>query len=136
MLVGVAVVVLKGSIMQLILATVFSIICLAIQLLIRPYRLSFDSYLANTSSVSLAVLFSSCVVLKFKVLTEQVDIKARMSEKLVADFDVPSGFLPTVITICMVALLVVTGPPIILQFFGCVELGGSRARWEGVFKEY
>ena len=78
-LVGVAVIVSKGSMVQLVLATVFSLIYLTMQLQIGPYKRISDDGVAISSTFSLAVLFFSSVILKFASLTEQVPSSASAS---------------------------------------------------------
>ena len=56
-LVGVLVLVLRGSIMQLIIGSVFALVHMFFQMQAAPYADSGDDFIANASSFGLAVVF-------------------------------------------------------------------------------
>ena len=73
LLVGLMSIVLEGSIVQLVIATLFCIFYLILQLQAKPFEHADDDYVALSSSSSLAVLFFSCVVLKVGTSTPLPD---------------------------------------------------------------
>ena len=64
LLAGLFSIVLAGTIVQLIIATLFSVLYLVLQLQAKPLRNVSDDYVALSVSVALAVFFFSCVILK------------------------------------------------------------------------
>ena len=64
LLLGVATIVMRGTIAQLVLAEAVSLIYLVAQLQARPFAYVFDNFLAVANSISLVVLFFLCVILK------------------------------------------------------------------------
>ena len=64
LLAGLMSIVYEGSIVQLVIATLFCILYLVVQLQAKPFKDPSDDYVALSTSASLTVLFFSCVVLK------------------------------------------------------------------------
>ena len=73
LLAGLMSIVNEGSVVQIVLATLFCILYLVIQLQAKPFKNPSDDYVALASSASLAVLFFSCVVLKVGTSTPLPD---------------------------------------------------------------
>lgn len=81
--IGFAVFVHQGSILQLVVALVVAIMCLALLLHIRPHQLHIDAYISITTSCSTAFLLLSCIVLRTSRLAEE------LSRDSAADVDGP-----------------------------------------------
>lgn len=88
-LVGLLSIINPGSITQLSIATLFSVLFLVLQLQAKPYILLANDYLALGGSLSLSLLYFCCVLLKVKVLTETEEVLAVLSPKLRQLFDIP-----------------------------------------------
>ena len=69
-LVGLFVLIEQGSLVQVVVGTLFCAVFLTIQLQVAPYRELADNQLALSSSVSLLVFFLCCIVYKVAALTE------------------------------------------------------------------
>ena len=74
----------RGSVMQLVLATLVCLVYLMIQLLARPYRAASDDLLAIASSFLLLLFFLACLVLEFPALTGVDELHRRMSMQMQA----------------------------------------------------
>jgi hypothetical protein len=107
LLVGLMSIVYEGSVVQLVIATLFSILYLVIQLQAKPFVDPSDDYIALASSASLAVLFFSCVVLKVGVLTDTPEVDAILPPRLRENFGVPSALLTVVIFASVVCSLLI-----------------------------
>ena len=59
-----------GTIVQLVFATLLSLVFLVIQHSVAPYANRVDNFIAVAASFALAVLFFSCILLKLGVLVE------------------------------------------------------------------
>ena len=59
-LVGVMVIIERGTIFQITVGTIFSAVYLLVQLQAQPFRLASDNYIALSSSFSLLMLFLCC----------------------------------------------------------------------------
>jgi hypothetical protein len=68
----------QGSVMQVGLATVTAIVYLTIQLQAMPFQNTFENYLALGCSLSLTVMFVTCIFYKIASFTELPDINAKM----------------------------------------------------------
>ena len=82
MLVGIAVTIQPGTIVQLTFATLLSLIYNILQHEINPYVSAADNFIGVASSFSLTVLFFSCILLKLGLLIELDDVRVRLSAKL------------------------------------------------------
>ena len=92
-LVGIFVTITPGSIVQLIIGTVFSAVYLLIQMQVGPYMETSDDFLANGCSFSLVVYFLCCIMFKVGTLTE---VHHRASNREVASAACRHyGLLPT-----------------------------------------
>ena len=77
-LVGIAVIIRPGSVVQLTIATLFTTIYLILQLQVSPYANVSDNFVALSASFSLHILLFSCVILKVGVLTELEEVRRRL----------------------------------------------------------
>ena len=64
-----------------------------------------DNYLALCVSVSLAMLFFCCVILKVKTLTETEEVSAVLSPELRSVFDMPVVVLTAILLVCTLGTL-------------------------------
>jgi hypothetical protein len=78
-LVGVMVVVERGTILQITLGTVFCAVFLLVQLQSQPFVLASDNYVALSSSFSMLLLFFCSVLYKFDALTSESHVNEAMS---------------------------------------------------------
>ena len=100
LLVGFAVLVAPGSIEQLVCAFVISLVSGLFVAIAQPFKAYGDDYFAKGCSFALTSLFFFSVILKFGVLTDEVD--AVMSEQLRSRF----GFDAGLVAVCMVLSIV------------------------------
>ena len=152
LLVGVAVIVQQGSLIQSILAVLISLLYLVIQLQMGPYIHLSDDFVALASSFSLTVLFLCCLILKISALTELQErlllttpthcyqllyyllltiimcvlqeVKERMSEALQASFLVPADVIAVIIFVSVVLALAFTAFVVAVQ----VEAAATKYR--------
>lgn len=89
-LVGIFVVVLPGTMLQLALASLFSLLYTAILLQAQPYLTTGDNVMALITSVSICVVFLVCIFLKLTALVETESIKGVMAPRQQDVFYVPS----------------------------------------------
>ena len=108
LLVGLMSIVLSGSIVQLVIAALFGILYLVLQLQAKPYKEASDDYVALASTTSLSVLLWSCVVLKVGVLTDTPEVDAILPPRLRTNFSVPSALLSVVTFASVVVILAVS----------------------------
>lgn len=87
-LVGIMVLAWRGSVVQLVLASVFCLVYLQLQLQAGPYRSLGDDYLAGACSFALCATFLVCLIFKMGNLLEVPELLARMSPKQRADYHV------------------------------------------------
>ena len=69
----------RGTMLQLAMACLVSVLYLTLQLQLKPYRHLSDYYLAVSCSLTLTTLLFSCIFYKFASLTELAGIQADMS---------------------------------------------------------
>jgi len=106
---------LQGSIMQVAVANLTSILYLALQLQVMPYRKRVDDHLALGCSLSLSVMFLCTIFYKYASLVQLPDIRDRMSIKQRSDFAI-EGLLLTIIFIgCVFGALGFSAVLLILQ---------------------
>ena len=65
----------RGSVMQLVLATMFALIYLVFQAQAQPYKKLADDFLAILASFLLTAFLFACLVLKYDALTQLEDIR-------------------------------------------------------------
>jgi hypothetical protein len=78
-LVGVMVLVLRGSVSQLVIATAVCAVYLLLQMQVAPFKSLADNFLATGCSFALLIFFACCVMFKIATLTEVPDLRERMS---------------------------------------------------------
>ena len=81
LLVGQFMTVMRGTILQLILATIFSAAYLTIQLTLKPYSDRWDNFVACSSSAALVAVFASCIAFKFGSLIDTPDLHQMLSQE-------------------------------------------------------
>jgi hypothetical protein len=106
----------RGSLMQIIIAALFCIIFLTIQVQSKPYKEIHDDYIALTCSFLLTVAFLCCIVFKIDTLTDLTEIKARMSIEQRQDFDLPIVALTAILFLSVVGSLIFSGTILVGQF--------------------
>ena len=99
-LVGFTVLVNPGSVVQLVIAFLFSLACMLLTSVARPFKNDGDDLFANACGFSLSALFFFSVILKQGVLTEAVN--EVLTEQLRGRF----GFDAGIVTVGMVASIV------------------------------
>ena len=99
----------RGSLMQIVVAALFCIIFLTIQVQAKPYMEIHDDYLALACSFGLTVAFLCCIVYKIDTLTDLEEIRARMSIEQRQDFSLPIVALTAVLFLSVVGALVISG---------------------------
>ena len=108
LLVGLMSIVLEGSVVQLMIASLFCILYLIVQLQARPFKEAGDEYVALVSSASLAVLDLCCVVIKVGVLAETPEVHKILPPRLRDRFLVPNALLSVVTFTSIVCSLIVS----------------------------
>jgi hypothetical protein len=78
-LVGVMVLVSRGSVSQLVIATAVCAVYLLLQMQVAPFESLADDFLATGCSFALLIFFACCVMFKIATLTEVSDLRERMS---------------------------------------------------------
>ena len=114
-LVGLLSIVSPGSAKQLVIATLFCMLYLFIQQQAQPFLSAADDYLALCDSLSLAMLYLCCLILKLKTLTETDEVYDVMSPKLRELFDVPVTAISAIMLASVVGSLVFCGMIFLLQ---------------------
>ena len=99
-LVGFAVLIDPGTIVQLIIAFLFSLVFLLLVSVAMPFKDDGDDYFAKACSFALTSVFFFCVILKVDVLTEAVD------DVLSAQLRHAFGYDAAVVTVGMVVSIV------------------------------
>ena len=89
LLVGVAVVAWRGTLVQLTFATLTSLVYLVIQHQAAPYAHVTDNFIALATSLALSTLYFACILLKLGILIDLEELRALLSVKLRDVFDVP-----------------------------------------------
>ena len=87
---------LEGSVVQLVIAGLFCILYLVLQLQAQPFKDASDDYVALASSASLTVLFFSCVVIRVGVLVETEEVKNILPPRLKDLFNIPTALVSVV----------------------------------------
>jgi hypothetical protein len=100
-LVGLFVLFERGSIRQVFVGSMFSIVYLLMQVQAEPYDLLADDYLANGCSFLLVVLFVCCIVFKVGTLTELDRVQAVLSNEQNDDFASSTTTLLVVLVCCV-----------------------------------
>jgi hypothetical protein len=89
-LVGIFVLIKRGSLVQLIIGGASCAIFMLVQTQAAPYRDLGDEYLASCCSFTLLIFFLCCLIMKLGTLTEVSNVQEVLSREQARDFDVPS----------------------------------------------
>jgi uncharacterized membrane protein YjfL (UPF0719 family) len=122
----------QGQVMQLSIASLFSIAYLLIQSQAHPYKNHFDNVLALGCSFSLSVLLLCCIFYKYLSLTELEDMQSRMSIELRTDFTVAGALLTYIFIACTFGALGLSVLLLVFKGFAGCLMGrlSSRISWE------
>lgn len=90
MLVGIFVLIQRGSLTQILGGTLFCAVYLLLQMQAAPFEDDGDDYLANGSSFALLVFFLCCLVFKMGALTEVADVQRVLSFEQKHDYSIPT----------------------------------------------
>jgi len=121
-LVGIFVLIKRGSIVQLVVGVVFCAVWLLLQMQAAPFRHLGDNYLASSCSFALLVFFLSCLVSKVGTLTEVQDVQAVLTFEQASDFVVPDLALAVLLFLSSLSALLASFALLLLQ------LGLERVR--------
>ena len=105
-LVGIFVLIERGSIMQLVIGTAFCAIYLLLKMQVGPYKETSDDCLANGSSFALLMVFLCCIIFKVGTLTELENVQHIMSREQESDFYIPTLPLTIVLSASIIGTLV------------------------------
>ena len=108
-LVGVSVVILPGSMVQLALAALFALLYTAILVQAQPYSSRSDNYMALVTSISIVIILVISMILKLVVLVETPSIKAVMAPRQQDIFHVDGGSLIALFTIAVFTVFFFVG---------------------------
>ena len=100
-LVGVMVLWYRGSVTQLVAATVLSSIFLCIQMTVRPYEDPGDDMFAHACGFALVIIFVTCTMFKVATLTELPEFQSRMTIEQNYDFVIPTTTLSILLILCI-----------------------------------
>lgn len=119
----------QGQVMQLSIASLFSIAYLLIQSQAHPYKNHFDNVLALGCSFSLSVLLLCCIFYKYLSLTELEDMQSRMSIELRTDFTVAGALLTYIFIACTFGALGLSGLLLVLKLHHDLRHRVQGFRW-------
>ena len=107
---------LKGSTMQVALATLVSMLYLVVQLVAMPYTCISDNFLALVSSLGLALFFITALLFKQATLTEVEEIAIKMSDELKHMHIVEFPALTAVLFACSLSAVIAIAVIVHAQF--------------------
>ena len=81
LLVGVMVVVESGSVLQVLLGTLISILFLSVQFAVMPFRYTGNNFIASISSLCQVAFFLCASAFKYTSLTDTEDVALKMSDE-------------------------------------------------------
>jgi len=105
-LVGFCVLVVPGTILQLIIAFVFSLLCMLLTAVAVPFVSDVDDTIGKAFGFALSSMFFFAVVIKVHVLTESVDDS--LPQQLRKNFDLNSLVIATLMTTSVAIALAMT----------------------------
>jgi hypothetical protein len=114
-LVGVFVLIKRGSILQLVVGTAFCAAWLLLQMQAAPYAALGVEALASGCSFGLLMLFLSCLIFKVGTLTEMPEVQEVMSNEQTSALDVPSLSLTILLFASAVFALVLSAALLVVQ---------------------
>jgi len=109
LLVGVAVLISPGSLVQLIFGSLTSSLFLVLQVQAAPFKSKVDASLALMTSTSLVILFLGGFILKIGTLVELEDVREQLPPALLASFTVRSDTLSFILFFSLLGSIVLTG---------------------------
>ena len=129
LLVGLFVVIVPGTLPQLIFATMFNVLFFFVQVLAMPYADTADNFLASGSSLCLIVLFFCATLFKFLSVTEVSELQEKMSDEQKRISRVPGVLLS------FLSLLAVVGSLALAVTVMLVKLAEERGAFNGMFRD-
>jgi len=126
-LIGMMVIVCRGSILQITIGTVANAAYLMMLLQAQPYKHRYDNYLAQGSSFGLLMVFFACVLYKYESLVASDDLRVKMSFEQREYFSVPSLVLSRVLFLGVLSSFLIAGVLVSIQ------VGLNRRRWQSEF---
>ncbi len=105
-LVGFCVLIYPGTLLQLLIAFLFSLLCMLLTAVTSPFVSDVDDTIGKAFGFALSSIFFFAVVIKVHVLTEAVD--DYLPQQLRKSFDLDSVVIATLMTITIAIALVVT----------------------------
>jgi hypothetical protein len=109
LLVGLFVVIEPGKMIQLALGTIVSAVYLLVQLQAHPYKDPANDALASASSFSLLMVFICSIFYKYAALTDNEDLRAKMSLEQQEDYIMPSVPLSVILILSVAGSIVAAG---------------------------
>ena len=113
-LVGFCVLILPGTVLQLLIAFVFSLLCMLLTAVASPFKSDVDSSVAKAFGFALVAVFFFALVIKVNVLTES--LYADMAQQQRDDFSSNIVVVSASLTIAVALALVVTVLVALQQF--------------------
>ena len=98
----------RGSVMQIAVAAVVSLVYAIVQAYAQPYRQREDDLLGVITSFLLAIFFLTCFLLKYIGLTEITLLQERMSLEVKEDFLIDTSGITAVLIVCVLGTIALT----------------------------
>ena len=131
LLVGVAVLISPGSLVQLVFGSLTSSLFLVLQVQAAPFKSKVDATLALMTSISLVILFLGGFILKIGTLVELEDVREQLPPALLASFTVPSGTISFILFFSLLGSIVLTGVLLVRQLARDAQQARVRdPRWD------
>ena len=96
----------RGTVMQLVVATLFCLVYLAIQNYAQPYAAPADDLLAMISSYMLTLFMVTCLILKYVEVTHVSELQNQMSNEMRSDYLVDATTIATFMVLCVLTTLI------------------------------
>ena len=129
-LVGFAVLILPGSVEQLLIAFLFSLVYMLLVSVTMPFRDAMDDYFAKACAVSLTTLFFFSVVLKFASLTVEVEgvLTQRLRDRFSFDVAIVTvGMITSVLAALLLAALIAAAQVVTAARLPMLKLVATKA---------
>jgi hypothetical protein len=108
LLIGVYSLIDPGSIVQLFVAYVTALLHVVLQVQARPFVEISNNYLALSSSLSIVVIFSCCILFKMQSLSELEEVQVVMTDRMRHEYATPMVVVTTTLIATVGALASVT----------------------------
>ena len=115
LLVGIMVLVYRGSFVQLIIGAALCLLYLFLQMHVAPFKDPTDNYLANSCSFSLSAVFLCSIMFRIAELTERQVLLDQVPVEQQGDFYVPVVALSGVLCGCVIGALALSFAILLLQ---------------------